>query len=77
MADRVLPALVRGAVVRVVLGDVGVDAGQRQLLVHGVRDGLHDQLGVREGRLALILKQRRVRSCRGRRREVVKRIEAV
>ena len=59
MADGVLPALVRGAVVRVVLGDVGVDAGQRQLLVHGVRDGLHDQLSVREGRLALILKQSR------------------
>ena len=56
MPDGVLPALVRRSVVRVVLGDVGVDAGQRQLLVHGVRDGLHDQLGVGEGWLALILK---------------------
>ena len=77
MADGVLPALVRGAVVRVVLGDVGVDAGQRQLLVHGVRDGLHDQLGVREGRLALILQQsEELEVAGGRRREIVKRIEA-
>ena len=55
MADGVLPALVRSPVVWVVLGDVGVDAGQSQLLVMGLGDGLDDQLGVGEGWLALIL----------------------
>ena len=34
--DRVLPALVRRSVVRVVLGDVGVDPRQGELLVAGV-----------------------------------------
>ena len=55
MPDGVLPALVRCPVVRVVLSDVGVDPGEGELLVAGVRDGLHDQLGVREGRLGLVL----------------------
>ena len=36
MPDGVLPALVRRSVVRVVLGDVGVDPGQGELLVAGV-----------------------------------------
>ena len=53
--DRVLPALVRCPVVRVVLGDVGVNTREGELLVAGVGDGLHDQLGVRERRLGLIL----------------------
>ena len=51
MPDGVLPALVRRPVVRVVLGDVGIDARERQLLVWRLRYGLHNQLGVREGRL--------------------------
>ena len=55
MPDRVLPALVRRPVVRVVLGDVGVNPGEGELLVAGVGDGLNDQLGVRERRLGLIL----------------------
>ena len=55
MPDRVLPALVRRPVVRVVLGDVGVNPREGELLVAGVGDGLHDQLGVRERRLGLIL----------------------
>ena len=55
MPDRVLPALVRCPVVRVVLGDVGVNTREGELLVAGVGDGLHDQLGVRERRLGLIL----------------------
>ena len=55
MPDGVLPALVRCPVVRVVLSDVGVDPGEGELLVTGVRNGLHDQLGVRERRLGLIL----------------------
>ena len=55
MPDRVLPALVRRPVVRVVLGDVGVNTREGELLVAGVGDGLHDQLGVRERRLGLIL----------------------
>ena len=50
-----LPALVCGAVVGVVLGDVGVDAVERELLVLGQRDGLDDQLGVRVGRLGVVL----------------------
>lgn len=40
--DRVLPALVRGAVVRVVLGYVAVYAGERQLLVRGRRNRLEN-----------------------------------
>ena len=60
MADRVLPALVCRAVVRVVLGDVGVDAGQRELLVPRLADRLHDQLRVREGRLALVLQSQQL-----------------
>lgn len=54
MPDGVLPALVGCPVVRIVLGDVGVDAGQSELLVVGVGDGLHDELSVGEGWLALI-----------------------
>ena len=46
-----LPTLVCRSVIRVVLGDVGVDARERQLLVWRLRYGLHNQLGVREGRL--------------------------
>ena len=57
MPDGVLPALVRCPVVGVVLGDVGVDPGEGELLVTGVGDGLHYQLGVRERWLGLILKQ--------------------
>ena len=60
MPDGVLPALVRCPVVGVVLGDVGVDPGQGELLVTGVGDGLHDQLGVRERRLGLILGQKTI-----------------
>ena len=52
-----LPALVCGAVVGVVLGDVGVDAAERQLLVVGRGDGLDDQLGVGVGRLGVILEK--------------------
>ena len=55
MADGVLPALVSSPVVWIVLGDVGVDAGQSQLLVMSLGDGLDDQLGVGEGWLTLIL----------------------
>ena len=55
MPDGVLPALVRRPVVRVVLGDVGIDPRQGELLVAGVGNGLHDQLGVRERGLRLIL----------------------
>lgn len=40
------------------LGDVGVDAAERQLLVAGRGDGLDDQLGVRVRRLGLILDTR-------------------
>lgn len=46
MTYGVLPALVGGAVVRVVLGYVAVDAGQRQLFVLGRCDGLNYQLCV-------------------------------
>ena len=55
MPDGVLPALVRRPIVRVVLGDVGIDPRQGELLVAGVGNGLHDQLGVRERGLRLIL----------------------
>ena len=55
MPDGILPPLVRSAVVRVVLGDVGVYARQSELLVPGLGDGLHDQLGIGEGWLGLIL----------------------
>ena len=50
-----LPALVGRAVVGVVLGDVGVDAAECQLLVMGRGDGLDDQLGVGVGWLGIIL----------------------
>ena len=56
MPDGVLPALVCCPVVGVVLGDVGVDPGQGELLVTSVGDGLHYQLGVRERRLGLVLR---------------------
>lgn len=52
--DGVLPALVGGAVVGVVLGDVAVDAAERELLVGGGGDGLHDELRVRVGRLGVV-----------------------
>ena len=55
MTYGVLPALVCGPVVGVVLRDVGVDAGEGKLFVAGLRDCLHDQLGVRERRLRVIL----------------------
>ena len=55
MPDRVLPALVSCPVVGVVLGDVGVDAGQGELLVPSLGDCLHYQLGIGEGWLGLIL----------------------
>jgi hypothetical protein len=37
VADRVLPPFVGRAVVGVVLGNVGIDAGQCELLVDGLR----------------------------------------
>lgn len=46
MTYGVLPALVRGPVVGVVLGDVAVDAAQRQLLVRRGGHRLHYQLSV-------------------------------
>ena len=55
MPDGVLPSLISCSVVRVVLGDVGVYPGQGELLVPCLGDGLHDQLGVGEGWLGLIL----------------------
>lgn len=54
VADRVLPALLGGSVVRIVLGDVRVDAGQRELLVRCARDGLYDQLRVGVRRLRVV-----------------------
>ena len=68
MTYGVLPALVCGPVVGVVLRDVGVDAGEGELFVPGLRDRLHDQLGVRERRLRVILLQGKceVRDDRGR-----------
>ena len=60
MTYGVLPAFVGSPVIGVVLRDVGVDPGEGELLVAGVGDGLHDQLGVGEGRLALVLKTSRV-----------------
>ena len=62
-----LPSLVCSSVVRVVLGDVGVDAAQGQLFVLRGRDGLHNQLRVRIRRFRLVLRSRAVRG-RGRRR---------
>ena len=56
----VLPAFVCSSIVGVVLGDVRIDPGEGELLLARLRDGLHDQLGVREGRLALILETFRV-----------------
>ena len=53
--NRVLPPLVSCSVVWIVLGDVGVDARQRQLLVPRLGDSLYYQLGVGEGWLGLIL----------------------
>ena len=50
-----LPALVGRAVVRVMLGDVCVDAAQGQLSVLRGRDGLHDELSIRVRRLRLVL----------------------
>ena len=55
MTYGVLPAFVGSPVIGVVLRDVGVDAGQGELLVTGLRDRLDDQLGVRERRLRVIL----------------------
>lgn len=51
-----LPALVGSAVVRVVLGNVGVDAAQGQLLVLSRRHGLYDQLSVRVGWLRVVVR---------------------
>ena len=57
-----LPSFVSGPVVRVVLGDVGVDAGEGQLFVDGLGNRLDDQLGVAERRLRLVLKVRNINS---------------
>lgn len=54
MTYGVLPALVGGAVVGVVFGDVAVDAAERELLVGGGGHGLHDQLRVAVGRLGVV-----------------------
>lgn len=54
MTYRILPALVRGAVVGVVLSDVAVYAAQGELLVGCGGHGLHDQLRVAVGRLGII-----------------------
>ena len=43
-----LPSFIRSSVVWVVLGDVGVDAGQSQLFVDGLRNCLNYQLGIRK-----------------------------
>ena len=51
-----LPALVCSAVVRVVLGDVCVDAVEGQLFVGRHGDGLDDELGVRVGGLRVVLR---------------------
>ena len=58
-----LPALVRSPVVGVILGDVGVDARERQLLVRRLRDGLHNQLRVGERRLGFVLEREGKESC--------------
>lgn len=60
MTNGVLPALVGGSVVRVVLGDVAVDAAERELLVGGGGHGLHDELRVTVGRLGVVPRLARV-----------------
>ena len=55
MPDGVLPALVGRPVVGVVLGDVGVDPRQGQLLVGALGHCLHNQLSVAERRLRFVL----------------------
>lgn len=40
------------------LGDVGIDAAQRQLPILRGGDGLHDELGIGVRRLRLILRER-------------------
>lgn len=54
MAYGILPALVGGAVVGVVLGDIAVDPGERELLVGRRGHGLHDELRVAVGRLGVV-----------------------
>jgi len=51
-----LPSFISSSVIGVVLGDVGVDARKGQLFVDGLRYCLHDQLGIAEGWLGLVLK---------------------
>lgn len=55
MPDRVLPAFVRRPVVWIVLGDIAVDAGQRELFILSAGYRLYDQLRVRKRRFALVL----------------------
>ena len=44
-------------VVGIVLGDVGVNPREGELLVPCLGDCLHNQLGVREGRLRVVLRK--------------------
>ncbi len=53
--DRVLPALLVGAVVRKVLEDELVDAVERETLLRALADGHHDEGVVGEGRLLVLL----------------------
>lgn len=55
-----LPALVCSAIVRVVFGDVGIDATESQLFVWGRRDGLDNQLCIGIRWLGLILYEREI-----------------
>lgn len=54
MTNGILPAFVGSAVVGVVLGDVAVDAAERELLVGRGGDGLHDELRVAVRRLGVV-----------------------
>lgn len=56
-AEPYLPALVRCAVVGVVLCDVIVDSVECELLVRRQRDGLDDQLCIGVGRLGVVLEE--------------------
>ena len=60
--DTYLPSFVSCTIVRVIFGDICVNASQGQLFVTGWGDGLNDELCIRVGRLGVIFRPRIITS---------------